>query len=238
MNHNVRHTVLFSMLGALAIGAAWAHDDMFQSMDSNHDGRISAQEHATGAQAMFTRADANHDGAIDAQEMAAGRAWMRGDHDRDRGMRGGMLARMMAHMDSNHDGVVTAAENAAASQAMFDRMDANHDGKVTTAEMQAGHAAMGREMEEHEGAGHEMGEHAMPGGDAHDMASMKMGDQAGMGRMGEHLRAMDTNHDGRITAAEHAAAAQAMFTRMDTDHDGYLSKAEVEAGHAMMRKAP
>src|SRR6478672_8269679 len=134
MNRNVRHTVLFSMLGALAMGAAWAHDDMFQAMDSNHDGRISAQEHAAGAQAMFTRADANHDGAIDAQEMAASHAWMRGDHDRDeRGMRGGMEARMMARMDSNHDGVLTAAENAAASRAMFERMDANHDGKVTTA---------------------------------------------------------------------------------------------------------
>jgi len=236
MNRNARHTVLFSMLGALAIGAAWAHDDMFQSMDSNHDGRISAQEHATGAQAMFTRADANHDGAIDAQEMAAGRAWMRGDHDR--GMHGGMLAGMMAHMDSNHDGVVTAAENAAASQAMFDRMDANHDGKVTTAEMQAGHAAMGREMEEHEAAGQAMGGHAMPGANAHDMEGMKMDGKAGMSRMGDHLRAMDTNHDGRITAAEHAAAAQAMFARMDADHDGYLSKAEVEAGHAMMRKTP
>jgi Ca2+-binding EF-hand superfamily protein len=48
---------------------------------------------------------------------------------------------------------------------------------------------------------------------------------------------MDTNHDGRITVAEHAAAAQAMFVRMDTDHDGYLSRAEVEAGHGM-RKSP
>ena len=48
---------------------------------------------------------------------------------------------------------------------------------------------------------------------------------------------MDTNHDGRITAAEHAVAAQAMFARMDANHDGYLSRAEIEAGHGM-RKTP
>jgi len=44
---------------------------------------------------------------------------------------------------------------------------------------------------------------------------------------------MDANHDGTITAAEHAAAAQAMFARMDSNHDGFISKAEMEAGHTM-----
>ena len=79
----------------------------------------------------------------------------------------------------------------------------------------------------------------MAGHDLHGMAGMKMDadDNAGMSRMGEHMRAMDTNHDGRITAAEHAVAAQAMFARMDANHDGYLSRAEIEAGHGM-RKAP
>jgi Ca2+-binding EF-hand superfamily protein len=52
-------------------------------------------------------------------------------------------------------------------------------------------------------------------------------------RMHEHLQAMDSNHDGRITSAELAAGAQAMFTRMDANHDGYLTQAEMEAGHAM-----
>ena len=172
----------------------------------------------------------DHDpvGAVDAQEMAAGHAMMHGDHDRDdHGMGAGMHAGMMARMDASHDGVLTAAEHATAAKAMFERMDANHDGKVTTAEMQAGHAAMSHEMGEHDGA---MGEH-----DAHGMGGMPMaaGDQAGMSRRGEHMRAMDTNHDGRITAAEHAAAAQAMFARMDANHDGYLSRAEVKAGHGM-----
>ena len=42
---------------------------------------------------------------------------------------------------------------------------------------------------------------------------------------------MDTNHDGRITSAEHAAAAQRMFSRADANHDGFLSKDELEAAH-------
>src|SRR4051812_11354584 len=105
MNRTIRHTILFSMLGGIALSAAaWAQGDvqqpgmhqdgmrdnglhgsgMFQRMDVNHDGRISAQEHAAAAQAMFARMDANHDGIVDAMEMKAG-------HDRkDRDAYGGM----------------------------------------------------------------------------------------------------------------------------------------------------
>ena len=101
MNRKIRHTILFSMLGGLALSAAaWAQGDMhpggmhpgdmhpgagemFERMDANHDGRISAQEHATGAQAMFARMDANHDGVLDAAEMHAGRDW------KGKGMHGG-----------------------------------------------------------------------------------------------------------------------------------------------------
>ena len=148
MNRNIRHTILFSMLGGLALSAgAWAQGvDMFAQMDSNHDGRISAQEHAVGAQAMFVRMDANHDGKVTADEMRAGhRMMMHGDHgmdhagmdhagmdhagmDHDGMEHHGMHGDMMARMDTNHDGVLTAAENMAAAQAMFARMDGNHDG--------------------------------------------------------------------------------------------------------------
>jgi hypothetical protein len=45
----------------------------------------------------------------------------------------------------------------------------------------------------------------------------------------------DTNHDGMISAAEHAAYAQQMFNDADTNHDGMLSKDEIEAAHKKMR---
>jgi len=55
-----------------------AHDmpshGMFAMMDADGDGRVSAAEHATAAQAMFDEADANHDGAIGHEEMMAAHA--------------------------------------------------------------------------------------------------------------------------------------------------------------------
>jgi Ca2+-binding EF-hand superfamily protein len=230
MHRNLRHTTLFSLMGTLALcGAAWAHgDNIFQRMDSNNDGRISAQEHAAGVQAMFVRMDANKDGAITADEMAAGHGWMGGGHDGDdHGMHGGMHA-WMSRMDANHDGEITAAEHAAAASAMFARMDANHDGKITAAEMQVGH---GQAMGGHDMAGMAMGADATGG-----MAGMHMdgdmGDMPMRARLHAHLQAMDANHDGRITSAELAAGAQAMFARLDANHDGYLTHAEMEAAHA------
>jgi len=54
--------------------------------------------------------------------------------------------------------------------------------------------------------------------------------------MGKHdmMAAMDSNHDGSVSAAEHAAYAQRMFDKMDTNHDGMLSKAEMDAGMKAM----
>lgn len=74
MNRKIRYASLLSLLGALALSpAAFAqHADMFATMDSNGDGKISAEEHAAGAGAMFAKVDANHDGSVTAEEMKAG----------------------------------------------------------------------------------------------------------------------------------------------------------------------
>lgn len=42
---------------------------------------------------------------------------------------------------------------------------------------------------------------------------------------------MDTNKDGKISAAEHAAGAKAMFEKMDSDKDGKVTVAEMTAAH-------
>jgi Ca2+-binding EF-hand superfamily protein len=48
----------------------------------------------------------------------------------------------------------------------------------------------------------------------------------------EHeFKMMDTNKDGKISAAEHAEGAKAMFARMDADHDGKVTVAEMAAAH-------
>ena len=52
---------------------------------------------------------------------------------------------------------------------------------------------------------------------------------------GEHsaamFKAMDTNGDGQVSQAEHAASADAMFTKLDVDGDGFLSASECAKGH-------
>ena len=228
-----RSLLATAVLGGLLLAHASAHEsDMFATMDSNHDGRISMQEHDDAAKAMFTRMDANRDGRLTAEELHAGHRMMQGghgmeDHDMrghdmpghdmsghdgdDHGMEGmhqQMAADMMAKMDANHDGVVTAAENVAAAEAMFAKVDADHDGKVTATEMAAGHGMMMREKRiMHRGSG------------GPDMLAM-----------------MDANHDGAVTEAEHAAAARTMFTRADSNHDSYVTQDEMKAFHAEMGK--
>lgn len=236
MQHTHLARALFSVIGALALAAsAQAHPagtpagGMFAQMDADHDGRISAHEHAAAAQAMFQRMDANHDGRVTSAEMAAGRKMRMshgGDHDADDMQHGGMQhdgmqhdgmqgmhEQMLAKMDADHDGTITWAEAQAQMRTMFDRMDANHDGKVNSDEMRAGHAAM-------------EAMHDAPGHDAGDgRAAMRHGD------MGDMHGMPDRNHDGIVTAAEHAARAEAKFARADANHDGFVTPAEMAAMH-------
>ncbi len=51
----------------------------------------------------------------------------------------------------------------------------------------------------------------------------------------DKFKTMDSNGDGMITAAEHAAGAKAMFEEMDANKDGNVTAAEMDAGHGMMR---
>src|SRR5262245_51828685 len=48
------------------------------------------------------------------------------------------------------------------------------------------------------------------------------------------LQMMDTNHDGKISEAEHAAGAKKMFTMMDANKDGKVTADEMDAAHKKM----
>jgi len=68
------------LLCGVATAAIAHHEggDMFKMMDSNNDGKISAQEHAAAVTKMFGEMDANGDGFVSdaeyrAQSKAAGR---------------------------------------------------------------------------------------------------------------------------------------------------------------------
>ena len=105
--------------------------------------------------------------------------------------------------DANGDGTITRAEVVAQAQARFDAMDTNHDGTVTPEERAAARAAMW----------------AKRGGEAGDAPMAGRGGGGG-GRS--------------LTRADALARAGARFDRMDTNHDGKLDAAEIAASRAAM----
>lgn len=49
----------------------------------------------------------------------------------------------------------------------------------------------------------------------------------------QHFKMMDTNGDGKISRAEHAAGARKMFEQCDANHDGIVTAEEMDAATAM-----
>ncbi|HYG06169.1 MAG TPA: hypothetical protein VD865_07115 [Stenotrophomonas sp.] len=111
-------------------------------------------------------------------------------------------------MDTNGDGAITSAEHSAGAQQMFTAMDTNKDDQVTSAEMDAQWAA-------------KKGKDGKTDG-------MKMSSA-------DKIKEIDSDGDGRLSAAEHAAGTQQMFAKLDANADGKLTEAEMQAGHDAMR---
>ena len=148
MDTNMKHTRLAALLSSgllvlsLSAIAGEKTDDMhdpMKMMDSNGDGMLSAEEHATGAKAMFDKLDADRDGFVTATEMDAAHRGM----DRKHGMEHEMSsADKIKTIDTDGDGKLSAAEHATGSQDMFGKSDTSGDGMVDAAEMKAAREAM------------------------------------------------------------------------------------------------
>src|SRR5262245_17193129 len=54
----------------------------------------------------------------------------------------------------------------------------------------------------------------------------------------KHFKAMDTNGDGKISRAEHAAHAKQMFSECDANRDGIVTAAEMDASLAAKGEKP
>jgi Ca2+-binding EF-hand superfamily protein len=127
---------------ALAFGivmarGARANEDMetkFQSMDTNGDGKVSADEQAAAATSKFERMDANGDGKVTAAEMDSAHEKMAGKGKHEK-MSSSEKIKMM---DTNGDGSISSEEFTASSKTMFDKADANGDGYLTKQEMKSG----------------------------------------------------------------------------------------------------
>lgn len=125
-------------LGAIADNNA---DAQFKMMDTNSDGKLSPDEHATGARKMFDTMDANHDSKVTAAEMDVAHQKIAGAKAKKTDM---SSAEKIKVVDTNGDGILSADEHVAGSKNMFDKMDNDKDGFLSKAELADGHAKLMR----------------------------------------------------------------------------------------------
>ena len=116
-----------------------AADAEFRAMDTNKDGKLSAEEHAAASKKMFDIMDANRDGKVTAAEMTAAHRRITGKKAKKSDM---SAADKIKVIDTDGDGILTADEHAAGSRAMFEKMDTDKDGFLTKTELAVGHASM------------------------------------------------------------------------------------------------
>lgn len=130
-------------------------------------------------------------------------------------------------MDADQDGSISAAEHAAGAKKMFEKMDADGDGNVTAQEMGAAHKDMPTAHSEQSGSV------------SSRQPEPRTSDASGkpIASASAKMKAIDTDSDGVISAAEHEAGAKKMFGKMDKDQNGRLTAAEIQAGHDRMMTA-
>ena len=129
-------------LASVAIAAGpkpAAADAEFRTMDTNKDGKVSADEHAAASKKMFDMMDGTKDGKVTVAEMDAAHQRVTGRKTKKSDMSAADKIKMI---DTNGDGILTAEEHAAGSRSMFEKMDADKDGFLTKTELAAGHASM------------------------------------------------------------------------------------------------
>jgi Ca2+-binding EF-hand superfamily protein len=110
--------------------------------------------------------------------------------------------------------------------AMLDKADTDHDGRISRAEFVAARAANFAKFDRN-------GDGVITRDDFSRI--LKFRPQAAT-RIDAMMAEMDTNHDGKVTQAELAAAPTLLFDRADTNHDGFVDKTELARLRAMMQQ--
>jgi Ca2+-binding EF-hand superfamily protein len=118
------------------IGSGRLMERLFQKMDTDGDGALSAAEGEAAAEKMFDRRDANGDGVLTEEEYLADKEGGRLSADQQQKL-DDFRARRFAAMDKDGDGRVSAAEFFAAAQQRFTAADSNGDGRITKDELRS-----------------------------------------------------------------------------------------------------
>jgi Ca2+-binding EF-hand superfamily protein len=156
---------LLSLCWLSGLGPAFGQDQpkeqkqsVFQRMDANGDGKVTADEYAALRKARFKNLDANGDGKVSKDEFQKGGMkavdpdnddamtldeyliFFVGPENRDKKAEGTVkkdTKGIFAQSDLDGDGVLGVGEVVVFRAAEFKDMDANGDGKVTPEEFQA-----------------------------------------------------------------------------------------------------
>ncbi len=213
-------------------GGFMRFNPLLSAIDTNHDGVISESEIAVAAKSLMIL-DKNGDGQITADEMRpsfgpGGPGGPEGRRREEGGREGGPgnnaaaeLVKTLMAFDKNGDGKLSKDELPERMQGMFARGDADHDGfltpeeitKMAAAQSQARGGGRGEERRGEERRGE--GERRGPGGEG-----------GGFRRPDAVMAALDTNHDGTLSAEE-IKNAPASLKKLDTNGDGKISEDEV-----------
>jgi Ca2+-binding EF-hand superfamily protein len=192
------------------------------ALDTDHDGIISASE-IHNAPAALRTLDKNGDGQLTEDELRPQRPegfgregeGRRGEGRENSGPEAGspddMVATLMA-FDKNKDGKLSKSELPERMQGLFDRGDLNHDGFLTPDEIRKLTAQAPTESDDRGGGrGEGRGEGRSEG--------------RGFRPPDPVMMALDTNHDGIISASEIKNAAASLKT-LDKNSDGQLTEDE------------
>ena len=110
---------------------------LFEHMDANADGVISAEEISARRTEAFQAFDGNGDGQLSVQEIAAAQEEIRERMMQGRALRGVARADRFVEADANGDGVLSESEFAAVRPRMMSRVDRNGDGDISQEEAEA-----------------------------------------------------------------------------------------------------
>lgn len=124
----------------------------------------------------------------------------------DKGMMNEPQVKKSMAMEHHERVPMTEAEHDAHAQRRFEKMDADHDGFVIAAELDQSRMAMKKDSTKMK----------------HERTSMDV------------IKDMDSNKDGKLSAAEYRAGMKKVFDKFDTDKNSTLSVAEQEAARQLM----